>query len=184
MDTGRIKGFTLVELMIVLAVITIAMGTGTPSFTRLIQDNRQTSLGNQFLSAINFSRNSAITKRQFVTVCASSNSISCDTTSWQDGWIVFIDTDSDRVLDSEEEILRRQENFSTEHSLRRADVSSPTLALGSIQFLPSGFVTSTANFTLCDSRGASFARGINLNLSGQARVDKGVDPNGDDLECL
>ena len=169
--------------MIVLAVITISLQTGISSFTRLAQENTQTSLSNSFLTVVQFARNSALTKRQYVTLCASSDNTSCNTTAWEDGWIIFLDTDFDQVLDVGEDILQRSLNFSADHSLRRAESATPSTYLSSLQFLPSGFVLSTASFTLCDARGANAARGINLNLSGQTRVDAGIDANGVILTC-
>ncbi|MDP4536857.1 GspH/FimT family pseudopilin [Alkalimonas collagenimarina] len=92
-------GFTLIELMVTVAVLTIALTVAVPSFTNLINGNRLTSQANELLSAMSFARSEAIRLNRNVILCHSTNSSSCSEPAggeWA-GWIV-LEQGGDTVL--------------------------------------------------------------------------------------
>lgn len=94
------RGFTLVELMVTLAVAAIVLAVAVPSFGSLIVNNALTSEANQLVSAFNTARNEAIKLNQNTRLCHSVDGADCsapDTDGWQ-GWIV-VDI-NDRVIAS------------------------------------------------------------------------------------
>jgi len=115
-------GFTLVELMITLFIAAILITVAVPSFTATIQNNRVTTQINEFVSTLNLARTEAIKRGARVTVCKSADASNCDTSStgWEQGWIVFIDTDADETRDSGETILLTSEGLSVGSTLRGA----------------------------------------------------------------
>ena len=56
----RESGFTLMELMITLALAAVILSIGAPSFTEFRRNNRLTSVGNDFLGAVQTARSEAI----------------------------------------------------------------------------------------------------------------------------
>lgn len=84
-------GFTLIELMVTLAVAAVLVGIAAPSFNTMILNNRATSLGDEVAGAMSLARSEAVKRGTRVSVCASSNGTSC-TGSWNQGFIVFVDT--------------------------------------------------------------------------------------------
>src|SRR5690606_41924737 len=89
---GYKKGFTIIELMVTLAVLAIVLGIAIPSFNTQIQRNGSLGLGEEFVSALNFARTEAIKRRAPVSICASNAAVSaCDGTDRSNGWIVFVD---------------------------------------------------------------------------------------------
>ena len=68
------KGFTLIELMIALLVLTILASVGIPAFQRLVADNRVSSQANATLAALHFARSEALKRRTEVSVCQPNTS--------------------------------------------------------------------------------------------------------------
>jgi len=90
---NRDYGFTLIELMITLAVAAIVLGIAIPSFNSTVLNNRSLALGGELASAINFARAEAVKRSTRVSICPSSNGEVClGANDWAKGWIVFTDT--------------------------------------------------------------------------------------------
>ena len=86
-------GFTLIELMITLAIATILMTVAVPSFNDTVTNNRITTQTNDLVSALNLARMEAIHRGTSVSICPSSNQTSCSgSNDWSTGWIVYEDT--------------------------------------------------------------------------------------------
>ena len=99
----RLRGFTLVELLVVMAISAILIAAAVPSFQSLIASSRASSASGTLLSNLEFARSEAIRRNQDVTVCRSTNAdapeaaLACSDTAaagfdgndWGSGWIVF-----------------------------------------------------------------------------------------------
>lgn len=86
-------GFTLIELMVAIAILAILLAIGVPSFQSFIASSRLTTANNDFVGAMTLARSEAIRRGTRVTVCKSADSATCTNTGgWQQGWIVFVDT--------------------------------------------------------------------------------------------
>lgn len=87
----HMHGFTLLELMITVAVGAVLLTIGVPSFVDLVRNNRAATNVNELLTAFSIARSESIKRGLNVTVCRSTNGTACGGT-WADGWIVFRDT--------------------------------------------------------------------------------------------
>ena len=86
------RGFTLIELMVTLAVLAIVLGIAVPSFTQQIRNNGSVALTSEFQAALNYARAEAVKRATRVSICPSTNGTSCLTaTDWHKGWMVFVD---------------------------------------------------------------------------------------------
>lgn len=85
------RGFTLIELMVTIAVLAITLTIAAPSFQGLINSNRLVSQSNELVASLQLARSEAIRRNAKVEVCASSDGSTCDTTSdtWTQ-WLVMI----------------------------------------------------------------------------------------------
>ena len=89
-------GFTLIELMITLAIAVILITLAVPSFSLMIHNSKVTSTTNEFVSALNLARSEALKRSNNVTVCRSNSNFSaCSTVTTENyttnGWLVFPD---------------------------------------------------------------------------------------------
>lgn len=113
MNPARESGFTIVELMITLAVLAILVGIATPSFTALMNNSRLSGQTNEFSSDLALARSEAIVRGRPVTVCASGdggNTCSGSAADWARGRIVFVERDGAGtlgVIDSTDVVLKK-----------------------------------------------------------------------------
>lgn len=83
------RGFTLIELMLTIAILAIILGTSVPSFQSMIKNNRIAAVSNDLVIGLQLARSEAIKRGIPVALCASSDQASCTTTSvWSNGWVV------------------------------------------------------------------------------------------------
>lgn len=95
------SGFTLIELMITIAVFSILVMIAVPSYTHFISSNRAHKTMDAFVGSLVYARNAASKHGQSVTVCASIDGSSCSGVGpWGGGWLVFLDVNSDGMFDA------------------------------------------------------------------------------------
>jgi len=99
------SGFTVVEFVVALVLIAIGLVLAFPSLQTLSANNQVVAASNAIVSGMNLARSSAITLGENITICPSSDAVSCAEDSWNGGWIVFNDADTDDTPD-EAEIIR------------------------------------------------------------------------------
>jgi type IV fimbrial biogenesis protein FimT len=130
LQTTRQAGFTLMEMLITIAVLAILVSLAIPSFRQFIQNNRLSSEANELVAAMQYGRSEALRRGAEVRVCASNNQTSC-TGSWNQGWIAVIDPGG-----SDEEVLRVWQSPGTDFQFSPAN--------GTVDFNREGFSTSGA----------------------------------------
>jgi type IV fimbrial biogenesis protein FimT len=181
-DTKENAGFTLIELLVTLALAAIILTQAVPSFSNLMQNNRLIAQKNEFLSTLNLARSEAIKRSARVTVCASTDQVTCNTNDWSQGWIVFADLDSDAVLDAgtgacqdtEDCLLRVNLGMTGGNDL----IAKKFANAGFIQYTSRGTVDSAGTFVFCDKRGDASARAANINAMGRVVSASDSDNNG------
>lgn len=90
------RGFTLYELLITLLVIAMILAIGVPNLGDFTRNSRVTSIANDLHGSIMLGRSEAARSKENITICASSDpngAAACDSASFDDGWIIFVDID-------------------------------------------------------------------------------------------
>lgn len=166
----REKGFSLLELMVTMAIAAIVLSVGVPSFRSVIMDNRLVTQANLFVTSINLARSAAVRYQRNATVCASANFDaavpSCAvSTDWSNGWIVWVDKDRDTVTDAGE-VLAVFEPMTESLSFSSSGTAGFT-------YNARGFsVVGGDALLLCDSRAAETGRIIRVNAVGRTNISR------------
>lgn len=179
---NRTRGFTVLELMVTLAVAAILFSVAVPNMQAFARNNRLTAAANDLLRSFHVARTEAIKRQQNVVVCASANPTAASPTcSYGEftGWIVFQDTNGNWQNDDPavEPIMQRFGPLDAS-VLVRADADGIE-SFGRSGFAnPAGAKSPTRNVVLCDDRGitavggSSTARALLIDPTGRVRVTK------------
>lgn len=99
------KGFTLIEITIVLLIISLLAFLSVPSFTKLLNQNAAKTTTQKIFHFLHFARLEAIKRNDTVVVCGSLNLESCHN-DWSKGLIAFIDNNHNHIFDEKDVLLR------------------------------------------------------------------------------
>ncbi len=100
------QGFTLIELIVTIAIGGIVLGMGIPSFTEMMANSRMASFTNDLVTEIYVTRSEAVKRGTTVTICSSNDQATCaNSNNWGIGWIIFQDAGTAGVVDGADEIL-------------------------------------------------------------------------------
>lgn len=98
-------GFSLVELMVTMAVATILLATAVPAFSNLMAQNELAAASNAARGALMVARETAVMRGRPVSLCAGEPVSGCNG-NWSGGqWLVFLDANHSGNLDTSETVL-------------------------------------------------------------------------------
>lgn len=173
-------GFSLVELLITLAIMSILLAAATPAFVSMVREDRLASEINLLLADIHLARLEAINRNQDVVLCRSADGRHCEPSStmhadWSIGWIVYVNPDQDKQRDPDELLLRVRDPL-------RGDMTLHFNQWWRVAYHGDGSAKN-GTFTLCGARGAKHARALTLYYTGRPRITD-ERPGGGALDCL
>jgi type IV fimbrial biogenesis protein FimT len=174
------RGFTLLELMVTLAVAFVLAAAATPSLRNLLVSNTVGSMSSDFSTALAQARGLAIANNMCATLCTSTVSATgapaCETpgsTGFQQGWIVFTNPACDAAQTDPTAAgarLRQTQNAGSDGYAITASDS----ALYRLMFDPRGISTAGAggNFQITAPNDSSntYARTVCMDAAGRAIV--------------
>lgn len=180
-------GLTLLELLMVLAIVSILFNYALPSLSKIIARSTNLTLSYQLINLVQYARTAAITKHQTVTLCGSSDGVICDG-SWSNKILVFLDIESNGQIDKNDLVLQVATTAPQNGSLLWRSFRNKSY----LQLLPTGTTYfQNGNFLYCpQNQDPHNAFTLILNTSGRLR--QGLDHNhngipegsdGKDITC-
>ncbi len=164
-------GLTVIEALIVLAIVGVLLALGLPALSDLVEDQQLISDSNDLFASLFTARSEAVTRNEVVSMCkiATATPTACASgSSWQSGWNIFVDENFDGTADLGEEILSTYMGMSANSAVTSAAFAN------SISYNPNGSSNNNGSFTICVSDNS--ARDILINATGRPRIADGSCP--------
>ena len=155
---ARHGGFTVIELMVAIAVLAILVALAVPNFNDATLSARLNGFANSLEATAQVARSEAIKRNETIRLCASSDGATptCDAAEWEEGWIVVTDDDG---------------CCSTSRPCRRSLKSPRPVALNILSFPGTVVGTTNATLTVCRSTPVgSEERLVTISGTGSAYV--------------
>lgn len=165
------RGFTLIEMLVALAIAGVLASMAAPSFKDLIVSTRLSSYASNLMSGAMLARAEAIRRNAVVSLCVSSNGSSCGTGGWEQGWLVMCrSTDMSYCDPAGANTLVIQAQGPLASGFRATEASG----LAAIAFDPSGASASAALVTVCRATPAvsTQQRQVRVSATGRPAISK------------
>lgn len=161
-------GFTLVELLITIAIMAIALAIAVPN----IETGRSQAFNQsrEFHQALTYARAEAVNRSREVMICPSNDATVAAPVcgnDWEAGWVIFVDEDDDNVVDAAEVLRRHGE-------LNGNVIINDVPAVATVTFDRQGFTADDSVFQFCSPAATDHGRTVVLGNSGRAIRSKVV----------
>lgn len=178
----RGAGFTLIELMMTLAVVAVVLAISVPDMRGLVADRAIRADAEAFQAALRLARHEAMRLGEVVSLCArdaaqgdTTHICLADGRSWDGGWLVFVDRGRRGVIEPEDRVVL------VHQPVQASSVIQATT--GRLSFQPTGISFSAASSfrfvpadaTFDDEQAMRFALLVCVNKAGRSRVSERAD---------
>ncbi|MES2015145.1 MAG: GspH/FimT family pseudopilin [Pseudomonadota bacterium] len=173
----RARGFTVTELLVVLAIGAVLAGVAAPAFRSTLVNYRIEAASSALLDSLLLAREEARNSASPVSVCTSNDGATCTDSPWRDGHIVFRDAGTAGAVDAGDTVLNRtvaaSAGISTSAKLQQ---SGADFTRGYLQFGADGKldVRTALVFATCQSGHKPLLTAVQYN--GATSSSKGATP--------
>ncbi|GAB2522299.1 GspH/FimT family pseudopilin [Lysobacter humi (ex Lee et al. 2017)] len=167
------RGFTLIELMVTIAVLAIIIGVAVPSFVSMTHRNRLAAASNEVVAVLQSARMEAVRRNRSVTVCPTADGATCSGSDWSR---VVVRTSAAPIRETE---LIRPNSGVSGSSFTQAGAA---LALTGITYRPDGRATAASALPVAIGFVSSRLpanQGVRLVEVNTSRISVCRDSNGD-----
>jgi len=139
-------GFTLIEMMVTVAIAAILASLAVPSFRTMLVKRSTQSAADTLVSDMRYTRTQALQRSTRVVMCSlaanKTDTCSGDTASWANGWLIFVDKNNDDIVNGSDEILRVQQPMANIASIQ--STAPPNSDLPRFRFESNGWTKSSS----------------------------------------
>lgn len=166
----------MTELMVAAGIAAILLAVAMPSFQRTIQNNRITASTNKLVGDLRLARSEAMKRAQRVVMCRSADPTAVTpacggtTNTWTNGWIIFANADTNTTFDNGIDTLLR---VGEAQNTGQLTIVTNSAGDADVVFNPDASTNESGNtlrWAVCDNRGASYGKLIEVPPSGRARL--------------
>jgi type IV fimbrial biogenesis protein FimT len=179
----RASGFTVIELMVTVAVAAILVAVAVPAFNNFVMTDRDIGQVNSLVASFNYARSEAIKQHlaKGVQVCPSDDGTTCTGgAAWSSGWVVI--NHDPTLAGTPLAVIQSVPALGGNNTVTAAG----TGATG-VTFQPNGGTLGSETLTIivCDPRGAAYARDVEVTATGKvaASQKQGEGVGGNALAC-
>ena len=186
----RDTGFTLVELMVTVAILVILLAIGAPQLQTFLVKRATSTQADIFASALRMARSEAIKRGQRVVICTSTApsaaNRACATTStdWSTGWLVFVDRGTTaRAFDAGDELLAVQQALPSSGGITiRTSQTAIAFAANGLAVNDNNTFRVRPNVTGSAADDPSLNQCVTLAVSGRVKVNQ-LERTGANVAC-
>jgi len=154
---SRLRGFSLVELMITIVIFAILLGLAMPSFSDSTLNNKLGTYSNDMVASTLLARNEALKRNAVVTMCVSTDGATCTAGGWEQGWIILAGAT----------LVQFHPPMSSGWKMTESSAAS------SLTFQPTGVGATTATLTICRANPLGHKeRVVTISTTGRPSVAK------------
>ena len=159
------RGFSLLEFLVMLVIGGVLIALAAPSFRSIQREYQLSTAADLILTHLHIARSHAVTHSVRVEVCSLGDGDQCGgTDNWSDGWMIFEDSNRNRLRDDGEMLLLRH----------RSDRSRVLIRFRKTEpyqyYHPTGLGWPGGTFTLCPSTANGEGRAVVLAPNGRPRM--------------
>ena len=161
---GQVAGYSLYEMVMTVAVVSVVLGLGVPSFYNMAANTRIRVEIDRLFHAIHHARKESVVKRRVMTICPTGDRISCDPNGdWQTGWMLFANKDRDWPADRDpDEAIVMYGDIDPDI---RISANRKSFSLRSTELR-----ATNGTIVVCDRRGRGRAKALIVSYTGRPRV--------------
>ncbi len=166
--TARIQGYTLIELMTAVALISIIVGFSAPIYSNFLSNQSRSTALSAFHHFAITARSEAITRLNYVSICPSIDKKFCvqGSSDYSYGWIMFVNSDKDYpvVRDNNETLLQSFSLDARNYSL--------VANRNAFTFRPRHKRNTNGTLTVCPENISDKYQSLIISYTGRPRIDK------------
>ena len=176
------QGFSLLELMVALAVVAILVTVGLPGFAAMTRQNCTVTSANAMLSVLIAARSEALKRDRSVSLCKTVDGSACSTVAdsgWDRGYLIYLDDNGNGRHDATEPLLKVEMPLSS-----CASISSASGYANALSYDGLGRAVRLGNFRVVAKSDSSYERRVVIGPCGRPRIcNPAVTPGSSGTAC-